>query len=308
MPKIKYTDKTFRRLQKTIIHQANQIIEGYQAQNWTLTLRQLYYQFVSLDLLPMEWFDEEAGSTNNDKSYKKLGDVISNARDAGLIDWDAIVDRTRPTYGLNTWSSTGDFLNEVTQSFHLDKWANQRYRIYVWVEKEALVDVVARACNEIQVDYKACIGYMSSSAIWRSAQLARVVHHYDKQTPVFLHLGDHDPSGIDMSRDNLERLRLYSGLNNNLVLKRIALTMGQIEEYNPPPNPTKLKDSRARDYIAKYGRNSWELDALEPNILVELIQTEIKEFQDKDKWDELVEIEAEQRKKLTDLANRWEEE
>lgn len=72
-----------------VIEQANSIIEEYQAQGYELTLRQLYYQFVARGLI-----------ANSQKSYSRLGDIISNARLNGDLDWAAIKDRTRELEGL----------------------------------------------------------------------------------------------------------------------------------------------------------------------------------------------------------------
>lgn len=84
-----------------------------------------------------------------------------------------------------------------------------------------------------------------------------------RERRVILHLGDHDPSGIDMTRDISDRLELFGA---DVEVKRIALNWDQIDEFTPPPNPAKLSDSRAGAYIAEYGDESWELDALEPTL------------------------------------------
>jgi hypothetical protein len=298
--KIKYINKAFRRNTLALIETANTIIEDYQARGYELTLRQLYYQLVARDLIP-----------NDEKSYNKLGSTISNARNAGLVDWQAIVDRTRSRQGLPSWNSPGDIIEIASRSFRIDKWQNQDYRIFVWVEKEALAGVIQRACQseDIQVDYISCRGYMSASTIWREAvNLIRVAKN--KQYPIVIHLGDHDPSGIDMTRDNIERLELYSGLTemrtDGFRLERIALNYDQVEQYNPPPNPTKLSDTRANEYVSKFGYESWELDALDPDILVNLIQDKINSYKNFNKWDEMIELENEHKEILKHIAENWE--
>lgn len=296
MPKTEYISKNFRSDTLDLIDLANGIIENYQARGYELTLRQLYYQLVARDLIP-----------NTEASYNKLGSTISNARDAGLIDWLAIVDRTRSRQGLTTWIDPGQIIKAAYQSFRVDKWENQPYRIFVWVEKEALAGVISRACSDedIQVDYVSCRGYMSASTIWREAQNIKEVSEFG-QTPIIVHLGDHDPSGIDMTRDNLERLQLYSGLDFEFDLKRIALNMDQIELYNPPPNPAKITDTRSGKYIEMYGKQSWELDALDPDILVLLIQDTINNYKDENLWQEALEQEREYKDKLKYVYLNWE--
>lgn len=298
MPKIEYISKNFRGDTLNLIETANAIIDDYQARGYELTLRQLYYQLVSRDLIP-----------NTEKSYNKLGSTISNARDAGLVDWNAIVDRTRSREGLTTWDTPGDILRAVYRQFRIDKWDNQPYKIFVWVEKEALAGVVARACLDegVQVDYVSCRGYMSASTIWREAQ--NISDIYDKgQIPVVIHLGDHDPSGIDMTRDNTERLELYSGLiaGQDFELIRIALNMDQVEQYNPPPNPAKITDTRSDKYIEKYGRSSWELDALDPDVLVTMIRATINSYRDNELWEDMINKEKEHKDKLEYVYQNWE--
>jgi len=297
MPKIEYVEKNFRARTLLLIDLANKIIEDYQRRGYELTLRQLYYQLVAKDLI-----------ANSEKAYKMLGGAIQQGRDAGLVDWLAIVDRTRGRRGLTTWSDPGEIVNACVHSYRIDKWSGQEYRLFVWVEKEALAGVVQRACSseDVQVDYLSCRGYMSASTIWREARNIRRASD-NGQTPVILHLGDHDPSGIDMTRDNVERLELYSELYDGLgfVFRRIALNWSQVDEYNPPPNPTKLTDSRARAYVKDYGYESWELDALDPDVLVALIRGTIASYRDDGEWDKLVKVENAQKAQLAAVADSF---
>lgn len=290
MPKIKYIEKSFKGPALEIIATANRIIADYRAQGYDLTLRQLYYQFVSRDLIE-----------NTEKSYKRLGDIISDARLAGLIDWTAIVDRTRNLRKNSAWSEPGHMIASAAYSYHLDHWTNQGYRPEVWVEKDALVGVVSRICNELDVPYFACRGYTSQSEMWNAAQ--RLKGYIDKaQTPIIFHLGDHDPSGKDMTRDIEDRLALFMG---GVELHRLALNWDQIEQYSPPPNPAKLTDSRAADYVEEFGTESWELDALEPSVIADLIEQAVLEIRDEDAWDEMEAKEKEGKTLLETTSKRW---
>jgi hypothetical protein len=89
-------------------------------------------------------------------------------------------------------------------------------------------------------------------------------------------------------------------------LERIALNYDQVEQYNPPPNPTKLSDTRANEYVSKFGYESWELDALDPDILVNLIQDKINSYKNFNKWDEMIELENEHKEILKHIAENWE--
>jgi len=297
MPKICYAGKNFQTKTLEMIVTANRILEEYERQGFQLTLRQLFYQFVARGLIP-----------NTDKSYNRLGTAINDGRLAGLIDWRHIVDRTRNLRKNNHWTSPEDIVSACAAQYEIDKWEDQQYRVEVWVEKDALVDVVQKACKPLDVPFFSCRGYTSQSEMW-TAGMRLLGHWKNDQEPIVLHLGDHDPSGIDMTRDIGDRLATFvehHGYDAPRVV-RIALTMNQIEEYDPPPNPAKVTDSRADAYIAEFGKSSWELDALEPQVLVDLITNEVENFIHEDRWSESVERETEERGRLRDVSKRWAE-
>lgn len=272
---------------------ANDIINEYQAAGYVLTLRQLYYQFVARDIIE-----------NTERSYKNLGSVITRARMAGLLSWEAIEDRNRE---YNSFWTDEDELNpirDLPRYIRYDQWARQDTYIEVWVEKEALGNVVERACKPLLVPHMACKGYLSASEAWRAGM--RFEEKIDEgKNCVLIHLGDHDPSGIDMTRDNADRLELFAG--QGIEVTRIALNMDQVEQYNPPTNPAKITDSRAKEYIRRYGRKSWELDALEPAVLERLITNEIEQYIDSELWDEVDNQEAETCDLLRKVYDRWDD-
>jgi hypothetical protein len=299
MPKICYVAKSFRKRALWLIGVANEIIEDYEAQGFDLTLRQLYYQLVSRDLIP-----------NSEQSYKGLGSTINDARLAGLIDWERITDRTRNLAKNSHWSDPADIMAGAAQGYEIDRWTDQPCRPEVWVEKEALAGVVGAACVPLDVSYFCCRGYTSQSEMWGAA--VRLLHYLrNGQRPVILHLGDHDPSGIDMSRDITDRLQLFLrhhlGGGQVFEFKRLALNMDQVEEYGPPPNPAKVTDARFAGYEAEYGDESWELDALEPSVLVELIQRNIRGVMDEALMAEAVERQERDRNTLLAVSERWAE-
>jgi hypothetical protein len=275
-----------------IIERANVIIADYAAQGFDLTLRQLYYQFVARGIIP-----------NRDTEYKRLGSIINDARLAGLIDWNSIQDRTRELRKNPHWMSPAGVIESALNSYHLDLWKGQGNRPEVWIEKDALVGVIAGVCNALDVPYFSCRGYTSQSEMWAAGQRLRG-YRQAGQRPVILHLGDHDPSGIDMTRDIFERLEMFTG---NVPVVRLALNMPQVLEYNPPPNPAKLTDSRIAGYLDAYGAESWELDALEPSVLVALVREAITGLIDQDPWDEREALLEEHKTLLRATSERWDE-
>lgn len=285
---IEYTKKRFNDKALKVIELANQIIEEYQADGYDLTLRQLYYQFVARDLIP-----------NKQAEYKKLGAIINDARLAGLVSWEAIVDRTRNLQKKPNWTGPKEIVEICAKQFRVDRWANQENRVEVWIEKDALVGVIADVCGRLDVPYFSCRGYTSQSEMWSAGQ--RLNTYIDAgQTPHIIHLGDHDPSGIDMSRDILDRLELFT--NTSLNVDRIALNMDQVRKYNPPPNPAKITDTRAKNYILTHGNKSWELDALEPKLLSALVETTVLQYRDEASWNKQLKLEDKHKKTLVKVA------
>ncbi len=292
MSKICYVAKRFNRSSTVIIDRANEIIDEYTAQGFDLTLRQLYYQLVSRNFI-----------ANKDSEYKRLGSIISDARLAGLIDWQAIIDRTRNLRSNGHWRDPSHIIHSAAQTFALDKWSNQPYRPEVWIEKDALVGILEAACESLDVPFFSCRGYTSISEMWVAAQRL-LDYQADKQKPVIFHLGDHDPSGIDMSRDIVDRLETFGVM---VEFQRIALNMDQVKQYRPPPNPAKATDARFADYEAIHGSECWELDALDPVVLTRLIQDKIKAIRKERKWKAREIEEAMGRETIATAASRWDE-
>lgn len=275
----------------TAIEMANEIIEDYRQDGYTLTLRQLYYQFVGRGLLV----------ENTQRAYKNLGNLITKARNNGLVSWHGIEDGGRGVNGIFRHEEDDhEVVNGLESMLSLDFWQRQDNYVEVWVEKEALVNVVARACRPLKVPYMATKGYLSASEAWRAGLRFKEVREAGKNVVMF-HLGDHDPEGIDMTRDNRDRLELYS--EGSVEVERLGLNMDQILTYNPPPNYAKPDSSRFEGYVSLYGEECWELDALEPKVIVELITNAVEPRIDRDVWDDCA---KEQHGKRYHLEKVWE--
>ena len=108
-----FVETSFQAKSLAVIEQANTIIAEHQAQGFELTLRQLFYQFVTRDLME-----------NSTKAYKRLGSIIRNGRNSGLIDWDAIEDRTRAINTHASWESPAEIIGAVGRQYCEDLWRN----------------------------------------------------------------------------------------------------------------------------------------------------------------------------------------
>lgn len=295
MPRIRYVPKKFTDAHDLVIEQANIIVTEYAGQGFTLTLRQLYYQFVARAWIP-----------NTQRDYKRLGSIVNDARLAGRIDWDAIEDRTRGLRDLSRWNDPADIIESAAQSYHEDLWKGQERRIEVWIEKDALVGVLLPTCEELDVPVLSCRGYTSQTEMWGAAMRLVRWSRAGYETLV-LHFGDHDPSGIDMTRDITERLALFAEAHGQPApeVQRIALNMDQVEEFSPPPNPAKTTDSRFEGYLREHGSDSWELDALEPAVLAGLVREHIEAALQRDVFDKCKAHQERNRDRLERVAGDW---
>ena len=235
---------------------------------------------------------------NKDAEYKRLGSIINDARLAGLIDWKAIEDRTRNLITISHWSSPSDIIDACVTSYRRDTWVGQQFHVEVWVEKEALAGVFKVACDPLDVAVFPCRGYVSQSEMWAAAERLRKF-----AKPVILHFGDHDPSGLDMTRDITARLTLFEV--KRLQVIRVALNMDQVEEYGPPPNPAKTTDARFAGYAEQYGDESWELDALSPSVLRGLVENGVAGYRDNGLYQAHVARQEMERERLQIVANNW---
>jgi hypothetical protein len=286
MAKICFDPKDFRQNALDLIDKCNVILERYNASGLDMSVRQVYYQLVGANEIE-----------NTKGSYKKIQNLLKDGRLAGLIDWDYIVDRTRFLRQSPSWDTSFQALYSAYYNFRTDKWARQLYRPEVWIEKDALLGVFQKACRELQVPVLSCRGYTSLSEMFEAGNRRFSGYVEDAQIPVILHFGDHDPSGIDMSRDIVDRTTLLAGKSAPEFI-RLALNMNQVDQYQPPPNFAKESDSRAPEYVAEFGNYSWELDALEPTVLSDIVRENILKYRNDDLWNEDVEEENEYKKKL----------
>jgi hypothetical protein len=297
-----------------ILSYARQIAMQYHAQGLKLTVRQLYYQFVARGLLP-----------SGQNEYKKIVDTLSKARYAGKFDNDLIEDRTRTVYkGDFTRSDTSvsasldkaaDWIRAMPEwALDRDRWYGQDTHVSVWVEKEALAGIFEPTCNALGVSWLACKGCPSVSALWDWVKGARDAKEYgggdeNFHKSVILYFGDHDPTGFMIPRaahDGIEKLQCSDGNQGwgepdhlDVTVKRVALNMDQVQQYNPPPFWAKTSDTRYKGYVREHGTtDAWELDALDPPVLRSLIQSEVNQYFDEEVHEENRELIEERRDEM----------
>lgn len=270
----------------------NKIIEEYASQGYKLTLRQLYYQLVSRDIIP-----------NRIQEYAKLSTLLVKGRMAGVVDWSAIEDRIRVPYIPYSVDDVEDAIADTISQYRLDRQKGQDVYIELWVEKDALSGVLKEITRKYHIKLMVNRGYTSCTAMYDAYNRMQEERDEGKEVHI-LYLGDHDPSGLDMIRDIKDRLEEF-GVDVNV--KQIGLTMEQIKKFNPPPNPAKITDPRAKEYISIHGNTSWEVDALNPETLHKLVKANVEKLIDMNLFASVITQEEADKEQLRKFAMNVEE-
>lgn len=277
---------------RKLIEQANEIITQYQVDGIQLTLRQLYYQFIARNWL-----------ANTFRNYKNLGYVVSEGRLAGLIDWSALDDLSRvpsiPSFSEDL-DSFIENMRDMGRAFVLDPWADQDFYVELHVEKMALSSVLGPIAEQFGIGFSMNRGYSSQTAFYDASKRFIEARENGKEC-VCLYCGDHDPSGEDMMRDFADRMRMFGA---DVEIRKVALTIEQVRHYKCPPNPAKQADPRAKAYIEKFGRHSWEIDALEPKALRRIVSKAVAECIDKKRLERLISRQERDRKTIERALSR----
>ncbi len=289
-----FTTINFRKVSLERLAIINSILEEYRVKGYDLTVRQVYYQMVARGYIE-----------NSQKSYDRLADLVNNGRLAGLIDWAMIVDRGRETVTPATWKNPAEIVKTAANQFAVDKWEDQPNHIEVMVEKQALEGVLIPVCQRLGIRFTANKGYSSSSTLYEAGKRL-YKKTLEGKTVWVLYLGDHDPSGIQMTEDVENRLNLFAG-EVCVNVERLALNMDQVQVFKPPENPAKETDSRYAAYIARFGTSSWELDALDPGTIDQIVTTTVERLRDNIAWSEAVKREDLMKKELQAFADSYQD-
>ena len=258
---------------RSIMDAAIRVLTEYNDAGFSVTLRQLFYRLVSDGVL-----------VNRVPDYRNLGRYINAAKESGEIDWDWVEDRTRFVRVRQRYRSTTQLLANAAQDWHIDFWEGQSVRPELWIEKDALLSIVAPVCHEFDVPYYSLRGWGRPSDKFDAAR--RFSQHADHgQRSLILHAGDYDPTGLSATQNvETEVSKYMRQLAGEFVdVRRIALDMDQIEQFNLAPNKIgedgdKSHESRWAGFVqANNGRrDTWELDALPPVALQDIIREEIQ--------------------------------
>jgi hypothetical protein len=219
-----------------------------------MTVRQVYYQLVSRQVIE-----------NSGGSYQAMCNAIRDARLEGLIPWEYIEDRLRRPRRVSMWSDLQDFGETVRRSYRRDIWDTQPMLLEAWLEKDALSGIFEEELEPFGITLNVGRGYDGWSSIHGASERYGAGDGTGGgKHVVILYFGDHDPSGDDMLRSLRDRL---ASLGSHPDIERVAILHEDIERYDLPPNFANSSDTRARGFIAAYGNQAVELDALPVDVL-----------------------------------------
>jgi hypothetical protein len=278
---------------------------AYARQGYTLSLRQLYYQLVTGNVI-----------INDDALYRKISSIKDDLVYSGALDWSFIEDRTRKPWLSYAVTGIENSLEDTIDQYKLNRQKGQPVTLEIWSEKDAISGILRRVTSKYHVRLNVNKGYGSSSSFYSAYQ--RAVESLNEGRPFYIgYFGDHDPSGLDMIRDIKERIDFM--LNNGTQLNAtgiecfyqgffkvvpIGLTMKQIKKYGPPENPAKLDDPRADKYVQTYGPVSWEVDALKPPVIVEIAETWVLKYLEESLYQKMLRKEERHKKALREATDK----
>jgi hypothetical protein len=316
----------FRLKNQSLVLAATEILERERP----MTLRQLYYRLISAGVL-----------RNDQKEYKRLGNVMTRLREDGRVPRTWIVDHVRSTLKPSSWTGLADFADTVRDAYRKDFWASLPHHVEVFVEKDAVAGTIQPVTAEYDIALRVCRGYSSVSFAGEIANLWTEV-----RKPIFAYyVGDFDPSGFDLERDLREKLERYtkgrdtrgrlmdhvgktishSGkagwewldgdfgalsphwniLKGWIFWSRLAVRETDFEEHGIIALPVKHTDNRAKAFIERHGHRCAEVDALPPSELRERVEQAILSHIDQARWKRLKKVEKAEQETLASVLDRW---
>jgi hypothetical protein len=253
-----------------------------------ITGRGVGYKLFTQKLIP------SMGCADMQRVYR----LLKEEREYGTIAWEAIVDETRGIEIAASWANPEEFAEEMTAGYRRSFWNEQPKRCQVWSEKGTVRGLLKPVLNRYGVGFNAVHGFTSATEAWN------VSRDNDGRELVVLYVGDFDPSGLCMSEVDLpKRFKEYGG--NHITLKRIALTGEHVLDLPSFPASDKAKDTRFKWFTGRYGDSCWELDALDPNVLRERVEKEIKSLIEPVAWARCSQVNAAEKKNLEEFLCKW---
>jgi hypothetical protein len=247
-----------------------------------LSDRQIHYQL--LNDPPLIHASKPGSKYRNDmRSYKSLVELLTRARIAGLISFDAIHDPTRPVTTWRVDPSPGPFIRREADNFLKVYWRDRQTSQPLHIEILGEKNTVEGIIRPVAADY--CIPYMLGRGYSSLPPRYEMAERFDlsgKDTLLLLVLSDYDPEGEDIPHSFARSMRDDFGIEGVEFVK-VALTREQVQELNLPPGLTaKEGSSRRQKFVERHGEHVYELEAVEPDRLQTILRNAIESVLDMD--------------------------
>jgi hypothetical protein len=250
---------------------------------WPLSDRQIHYAL--LNDPPLRHASKRSSRYRNDRqSYKSLVELLTRARLVGLVPWQAIADETRPVTNWKVWKSAGSFLrdevNELFNGYWRDLMQSQTNQIEIVGEKNTVQPILKSVAMKYCIPLTTGRGYCSLPP---RRDMAERFRKSGKVKLVLLLVSDFDPDGEEIAHSFARSMRDDFGIDDIHPVK-VALTAKQVQEYELPPlmKTTDKESSNRAKFERRYGDDVFELEALRPEVLQQILQQTIDSVIDVD--------------------------
>jgi hypothetical protein len=251
-----------------------------------ITGRGIGYKLFALDLI------------SSMKEMPKVYRLLRIAREKQIIPWEWIVDETRELERAGSWDDPAAFVRTVRRAYRRDFWKLQPKRVEVWSEKGTVRGVLAPVLNEYGVGFRVLHGFNSATGVYD------VASDGDERKLSVIYVGDYDPSGMYMSEKDLpQRLERYGG--SHIEITRLAIMEADVPYLSTFHVSEKKKDPRYSWFVKHYGKLCCELDAMDPNMLRDLVEEAIKDEIEPEAWERCEKCQKAEQESLQTVLDAW---
>ncbi|KKN88659.1 hypothetical protein LCGC14_0245500 [marine sediment metagenome] len=334
---------TLKEMSLARLDMVNGIINDYIEKGYNLTLRQLYYRLVTMKEISNKVTEYNRlgslltkGRLSGLVDWTAIEDRVRRPRiPYAVSDPKEAIENEHDVYRLDRMEGQSEYIEvwtekdalsgilyPVTSKYHINLMVNRGYtsitaiyegfeRMYYYLRIGIPVRIIYMGDHDpsgidmIRDIEDRLLTMMSGARVMRDFE--RVLNKYitteEYEEDMELLLEDKRfLIRIGRNQGNYDATKAY--MRRYLTVESIALTLGQIEQYDLPPDPAKIKDPRAKGYMNKYGGVSWELDALPPDILTAILDEAITDVVDLDLIEEIKKQEKMDKVVLTKIIEK----
>lgn len=279
-----YGTSVVKRLSKAQARELNRHLLATAEQEKPTSVRGMYYMAMGADLV-----DKDAqGKRNN---YMRVQRRVLKMRRDGRMPYSWITDGSRTIYGYDRFADEDHFSVYAANIYRKDYWLESPVRVEVWVEKDAMAGKLKPVVSdEYGLDLYVSRGFASETYLQEAG-----AHIRSDGRPTYVYLlTDFDASGMGIA-ETVEAKLAEMARPVDVFVERIAATPNQIEEYGLITQPVTRSDTRARNFIQRFGNETVELDAIPASEIRRLVRDAIERHMDPRRLAFLQMVEEEER-------------